>query len=119
MGRFPHIQMGTLEQKGPVCGWARARPGRPSLEVKDPPHRLTSNSLNTSSNMLSMYGRKATLWRDTRSGKGARGRSPAARRGGAHLVFTEISPRAVQVSSFSSKKAFSTLYLGGEGGAAP
>lgn len=36
----------------------------------------------------------------------------------AHLVFTEISPRAAQVSSFSSKKAFSTLYLGSGGEAA-
>ena len=32
-------------------------------------------------------------------------------RADAHLVFTEISPRAAQVSSFSSKKAFPTLYL--------
>ena len=32
-------------------------------------------------------------------------------RADAHLVFMEISPRAAQVSSFSSKKAFPTLYL--------
>lgn len=40
-----------------------------------------------------------------RQGSQCRGRA------GAHLVFKEISPRAAQVSSFSSKKAFSTLYL--------
>jgi hypothetical protein len=36
-------------------------------------------------------------------------------RAAAHQVFMEISPRAVQVSSFSSKKAFSTLYLRKDG----
>lgn len=36
---------------------------------------------------------------------------PGSGRAEVYLVFTEISPRAAQASSFSSKKAFSTLYL--------
>lgn len=56
-----------------------------------------------------------TTERHTAVGKGSWVWYPHHARAAAHLVFIEISPRAVQVSSFSSKKAFSTLYLGKDG----